>query len=124
MAILSGSSSISMISFSSNSNFRSKDMVSKVSLFNVMLGEMAFRKFLTSSNLFSRVDGATTGFLRYETKTVQPVWITFDVTHNAVPGLYRGTVSITYDNKECSVLLRPLSSTNSGMDRRMIISRI
>ena len=42
--------------------------------------------------------------LRYETKTVQPVWISFDVPHDAVPGLYRGTVSITYDNKVCSVL--------------------
>lgn len=42
--------------------------------------------------------------LRYEAKTVQPVWITFDVPHNAIPGLYRGTVSIKRDNKICSVL--------------------
>lgn len=42
--------------------------------------------------------------LRYEAKTVQPVWITFDVPHNAIPGLYRGTVTIKRDNKICSVL--------------------
>ena len=42
--------------------------------------------------------------LRYEAKTVQPVWITFDVPHNAIPGLYRGTVSIKRDNKICRVL--------------------
>ncbi len=42
--------------------------------------------------------------LRYEAKTVQPVWITFDVPYDAVPGLYRGTVSIKHDGKVCSVL--------------------
>lgn len=42
--------------------------------------------------------------LRYEAKTVQSVWITFDVPRDAIPGLYRGTVSIKHDGKVCSVL--------------------
>lgn len=42
--------------------------------------------------------------MRYEAKTVQPVWITFDVPRDAAPGLYRGTVSIRHDDRICRVL--------------------
>lgn len=42
--------------------------------------------------------------MRYEAKTVQPVWITFDVPRDAVPGVYKGSVSVTSGGKICGVL--------------------
>lgn len=43
--------------------------------------------------------------MRYECRTVQPVWITFDVPRDAAPGEYKGSVSVRYGEKVCGVLL-------------------
>ncbi|ADV42795.1 DUF4091 domain-containing protein [Bacteroides helcogenes] len=42
--------------------------------------------------------------MRYEAKTVQPVWITFDVPHDAAPGLYKGSVTVKYGDTVCRIL--------------------
>lgn len=55
-----------------------------------------------SSLVADRIEPIRT--IRYEAKTVQPVWITFDVPHDALPGLYRGSVSVKHNGKVCGVL--------------------
>ena len=59
--------------------------------------------------------------MRYEAKTVQPVWITFDVPHDAAPGLYRGTVSVKHDGQVCAVLpysIRVINRTMPAASKR------
>lgn len=59
--------------------------------------------------------------LRYEAKTVQPVWLTFDVPNDAAPGLYRGTVSVKYEGEVCAVLpysIRVINRTMPAASKR------
>jgi len=59
--------------------------------------------------------------MRYEAKTVQPVWLTFDVPNDAAPGLYRGTVSVKYEGEVCAVLpysIRVINRTMPAASKR------
>lgn len=59
--------------------------------------------------------------MRYEVRTVQPVWITFDVPHDAAPGVYRGTVSVKHDGQVCGVLpysIRVIDRTMPAASKR------
>lgn len=42
--------------------------------------------------------------IRYEPKTVRPVWITFDIPHDATPGLHKGNVVVKSEqNTSCTL---------------------